>query len=168
MDDFENENYYSKFISSSKDDEERFVTSSRIESDDVIENVIVKSNGQIAEPILLIENDPSIDITANNNEGIYNFAIKNYNEQDKITDIKLKYYIEILANVDNSVQIDLFNNEDKIELNDNKTDYIEVSNDEKEEKQYQIKIKYEKEKSESVSEIMEKIQVKVHTEQVKA
>lgn len=133
-----------------------------------IENVVVKSNGQIAEPILLIENDPSIDITANNNEGIYNFAIKNYNEQDKITDIKLKYYIEILSNVDNSVQIDLFNNEDKIELNDNKTDYIEVSNDEKEEKQYQIKIKYEKEKSESVSEIMEKIQVKVHTEQVKA
>jgi len=44
MDDFENENYYSKFISSSKDDEERFVSSSRIESDDVIENVIVKYN----------------------------------------------------------------------------------------------------------------------------
>ncbi len=40
MDDFENENYYSKFISSSKDDEERFVSSSRIESDDVIENVL--------------------------------------------------------------------------------------------------------------------------------
>lgn len=41
MDEFENESYYNKFISSSKDDdEERFVSSSKLDSDDVIENVL--------------------------------------------------------------------------------------------------------------------------------
>jgi len=34
------ENYYSKFITSSKDDEERFVSSSKIEADDQIENIL--------------------------------------------------------------------------------------------------------------------------------
>ena len=36
------ESYYSKFISSSKDvdDDERFVTSSKIEADDQIENIL--------------------------------------------------------------------------------------------------------------------------------
>lgn len=42
MEDFENESYYSKFISSSKNDdaEERFVGANKQESDDVIENVL--------------------------------------------------------------------------------------------------------------------------------
>lgn len=133
-----------------------------------IESVMIKANSQIAEPILVVENDPSLDITAINNEGVYNFTIKNYNENDKTTDIKLKYNIEILSNVDESVNIKLFEHENEIELKDNKTEYIEISNKEKEEKQYQIKVKYEPSKSESITEIMEKIQVKIHTEQIKA
>ena len=41
METFENESYLSKFITSSKDaDEERFVSTSRIEDDDVVENVL--------------------------------------------------------------------------------------------------------------------------------
>ena len=40
MEDFENESYYDKFITSSAGDEERFVSSSKIDSDDVIENVL--------------------------------------------------------------------------------------------------------------------------------
>ena len=41
MDNYD-EGYYSKFISSSKDvdDDERFVTSSKIEADDQIENIL--------------------------------------------------------------------------------------------------------------------------------
>lgn len=132
-----------------------------------IENILIKIKGEIAEPILIIENDPSINITALNNEGIYNFKIKNYNNENKITDIKLRYSIEILASVDKSIEIDLYQNENKIELNNNRTDYIEFSNKKREENSYQIKLRYEKEKSESISEIMEKVQVKVHTEQMR-
>ena len=41
METFENESYLSKFITSSKDaDEERFVSTSRIEDDDIVENVL--------------------------------------------------------------------------------------------------------------------------------
>ncbi len=133
-----------------------------------MESVMIRATSQIAEPILVVENNPSLDITAINNEGTYNFTIKNYNENDKTTDVKLRYYIEVLSNVDESVNIKLYEDENEIELNDNKTEYIEVSNKEKEEKQYQIKVKYDQSESESVSEIMEKIQVKIHTEQVKA
>lgn len=133
-----------------------------------MESVMIKATSQIAEPILVVENDPSIDITAINNEGTYNFTIKNYNENDKTTDVKLRYYIEVLSNVDEAVNIELYEDKNEIELNDNKTEYIEISNKEKEEKKYQIKVKYDQSESESVSEIMEKIQVKIHTEQVKA
>ena len=133
-----------------------------------IEEVIIKSSTQIAEPILVIENNPSLDITAANNYGIYTFKIKNYNEQNKITDTDLKYYIEILSNLDESINIELYENDNKIVLDNNRTGYMEISKDKKQEKEYKIKITYDKNKTDSISDIMEKIQVKVHTEQVKA
>lgn len=133
-----------------------------------MESVMLKATSQIAEPILVVENDPSLDITAINNKGTYNFTIKNYNENNKTTDVKLRYYIEVLSNVDKSVDIKLYEDEKEIELHNNKTEYIEVSNKEKEDKQYQIKVRYEQSEAESISEIMEKIQVKVHSEQVEA
>lgn len=133
-----------------------------------IESVMIKTTSQIAEPILVIDNDPNLEVTTIENEATYNFTIRNYNENDKMTDIKLRYYIEILSNVDEAIDIKLYEQDNEIQFNENKTEYIEVSNKEKEEKQYQIKVKYDKSKSEAVSEIMEKIQVRVHTEQVKA
>lgn len=134
----------------------------------VMEEVIIKSNTEIAEPILVIENNPSLDITAINNYGVYTFKVKNYNEQNKITEIDLKYYIEILSNTDNSINIELYQNDNKIELKNNRTEYIQISKDKKEEREYKIKITYDKNKSNTINDIMEKIQVKVHTEQIKA
>lgn len=134
----------------------------------VIEEVILKGEVEVAEPILLIENNPSLDITATNNYGIYTFKVKNYNEKNKITETDLQYYIEILSNTDNSINIELYQNENRINLNNNKTEYIQISKDKKEEREYKIKITYDKNKSNTINDIMEKIQVKVHTEQVKA
>lgn len=133
-----------------------------------IEEVIIRSNTQIASPILIVENNPSLDITAANNYGIYKFKIKNFNEQNKVTETDLKYYIEILSNIDKSINIELYQGENKIELNNNKTEYMQISKNKKEEKEYKIKITYDKTKTNSITDIMEKIQVKVHTEQVKA
>ncbi len=134
----------------------------------VIEQVIIKSKTAIAEPILLIENDPSLDITELHNYGEYVFKVKNYNEQNKVTETDLKYYIEILSNLDDSVNIELYQNENKIDLKNNKTEYMKISKDKKEETQYKIKIIYDKNKSNGIEDIMEKIQVKVHTEQMRA
>lgn len=133
-----------------------------------IEQFILKSTAEIAEPILIVENNPSIDITALNNTGTYTFKIKNYNEHNQITQTDLKYYIEILSNTDNSIDIELYQNENKIELINNKTEYIEISKDKKEEREYKIKITYDKDKSNTINDILEKIQVRIHTEQVKA
>ena len=133
-----------------------------------IEEFIIKGKAEIAEPILAVENNPSIDITALNNSGTYTFKIKNYNEQNQVTQADLKYNIEILSNTDDSINIELYQNENKINLNNNRTEYIQISKDKKEEREYKIKITYDKNKSNSINDIMEKIQVKVHTEQVKA
>ncbi len=132
-----------------------------------IEEIILKSDTQIAEPILIIENNPSIDITATNYSGIYTFKIKNYNEQNKVTDVDLKYYIEILSDLDDSINMELYQNEKKINLNKNKTEYIEISKTQKEESEYKIKITYDKNKTTNLADIMQKIQIKIHSEQVK-
>lgn len=132
-----------------------------------IEEFIIKSKAEIAEPILVVENNPSIDITALNNTGTYTFKIKNYNEKNQVTQIDLKYYIEILYNVNDLVNIELYENENKIDLNNNKTEYMQISKDEKEEREYKIKITYNNDESNVINDIMEKIQVRVHTQQVK-
>lgn len=134
----------------------------------MIEEVVIRGKAQIAEPILVVENNPAVDITENQNYGEYVFKVKNYDEQNKLSETDLKYYIEILSNVDDSVNIELYQGENKIELNDNKTDYIKISKDTKEEREYRIKVTYDKNKDDTFEDIIEKIQVRVHTEQEKA
>ena len=133
-----------------------------------VEDFMLKGKAEIAEPILVVDNNPAIDVTASKNVGRYSFKVKNFNEKGKITESDLKYNIEILSNVDDSIIIELYNNGNKINLNNNKTEYFTISKDKKVEREYTIKITYDKNKSTSIKDIMEKIQVKVHTEQVKA
>lgn len=133
-----------------------------------IDEYIIKGRMKIAEPILEIENDPIINITESQNYGEYIFKIRNYNNKEKITETDLKYYIEISPKLDSSIDLELYQNEDEIKLNDNKTEYIKISKDQKEEREYKIKITYDKNNTAEVGDILEQIQVKVHTEQEKA
>ena len=100
--------------------------------------------------------------------GEYIFKVRNYNNKDKVTETDLKYYIEISPKLDNSIELELYQDENKIELSDNKTEYIKISKNQKEEREYKIKISYDKSNKIAVEDILEKIQVKVHTEQEKA
>ena len=133
-----------------------------------IDEYIIKGRMKIAEPILEIENDPIINITESQNYGEYIFKIRNYNNKEKITETDLKYYIEISPKLDNSINLELYQNEDEIKLTDNKTEYIKISKDQKEEREYKIKITYDKNNTVEVGDLLEQIQVKVHTEQEKA
>lgn len=133
-----------------------------------IDEYIIKGKMKIAEPILEIENNPIINITESQNYGEYIFKIRNYNNKEKITETDLKYYIEISPKLDNSINLELYQNEDEIKLTDNKTEYIKISKDQKEEREYKIKITYDKNNTVEVGDILEQIQVKVHTEQEKA
>lgn len=133
-----------------------------------IDEYIIKGRMKIAEPILEIENKPIINITESQKYGEYIFKIRNYNNKEKITETDLKYYIEISPKLDSSIDLELYQNEDEIKLTDNKTEYIKISKDQKEEREYKIKITYDKNNTVKVGDILEQIQVKVHTEQEKA
>lgn len=132
-----------------------------------IEGVIINSGTQVAEPILIIENNPSIDITATKNHGIYSFKVKNYDNQNKISYVDMKYYIQILSNTDESIEFKLYQDNKQINLKDNKTDYIKMSKEEMISREYKIEITYDKNKNISVNDIIQKIQVKIHSEQGK-
>ena len=133
-----------------------------------IDEYIIKGRMKIAEPILEIENNSIINITESQNYGEYIFKVRNYNNKDKVTETDLKYYIEISPKLDNSIELELYQDKNKIELADNKTEYIKISKNQKEEREYKIKITYDKNNTVEVGDLLEQIQVKVHTEQEKA
>ena len=133
-----------------------------------IDEYIIKGRMKIAEPILEIENGSIVDITENKNYGEYVFKVRNYNNKEKVTETDMKYYIEILPKLDKSINIELYQNENKIELEGNKTEYIKISKEQKEEREYKVKITYDKNDTIEIEDIIEQIQVKVHAEQEKA
>ena len=133
-----------------------------------IDEYIIKGRMKIAEPILEIENGSIVDITENKNYGEYVFKVRNYNNKEKVTETDMKYYIEILPELDKSINIELYQNENKIELEENKTEYIKISKEQKEEREYKVKITYDKNDTMEIEDILEQIQVKVHAEQEKA
>ena len=132
-----------------------------------IEGTIINSNALLAEPILVVENNPSVDITATKNTGTYIFKVKTYKEQKK-SDVDLKFFIQVISDVDKSIELKLYENGKQIDFNNNKTNYIKISKDNKKENEYRLEITYNKDKLVSVSDIIQQIQIKIHTEQEKA
>ena len=74
-----------------------------------IHNTSIKANTKVAKPILEVEKDSEISITQDNTSGEYRFKVKNYNDLEEITEVNLKYYIEILDdNLDKSIRYQLY------------------------------------------------------------
>ena len=118
-----------------------------------------------------VRSDPAVDIIDTKTEGIYNFYIRNYNENGKISDVKVKYMIEIKDNINkklkNTINYELYKNNQKIEMTNNISNMMEFSNNKMQEDKYQLKIKYNKNASRYMKDILDKIQIKIHSEQVK-
>ena len=130
-------------------------------------NTNIKNNTQIAKPILEVEKGSEIIITEENKKGEYTFKVKNYNQAEEISQVDLTYYIEILANdVENSIQYELHNQNEKIELKENKTREMSFHKDLKEEQNYTLIVTYDASKN-TIEDIMQDIQIKVHSEQLK-
>ena len=125
-------------------------------------------NGQteIAKPILEVENGTSLDISNTNNSGIYEFKVKNYNENGEKTQVDLEYYIEILNDIkSNGIELKLFKNDQEIEINENKTEKFLLTKDEIKEDNYRLEITYDKTKNTNMEDIIKQLQIKVHSEQ---
>ena len=127
----------------------------------------IKGNTKVAKPILEVENGSSLEINNSNKEGIYEFKIKNYNEQGEKTDVNLEYYIEVLNEFENTgIEINLFRNEQKIDINNNKTEKFILSKDEIKEDNYKLEVLYNEDKNINMEDIISQLQIKVHSEQM--
>lgn len=120
---------------------------------------------EIATPIFKIEEGNYIQIDKTNNIGYYEFSIKNFNEE-KVSEIGFLYTIEIISNIGEVVQFELYNGEELIELNNLETERISIKGNEKVEQKYKLKISYNTSKEIKDGSI-EEIQIKVHSEQEK-
>lgn len=126
----------------------------------------INGNTEIAKPILEVENGSNLEINNNNNKGIYEFKVKNYNEQGEKTDVDLEYYIEILNYLENSgLNLKLYKDDQEIPINENKTETFLLTKDEEEEDNYKLEIRYDKSKNINMDDIFSQIQIKVHSEQ---
>ena len=127
-------------------------------------NVNVNATTQIAKPIMIVENNPAIDITSIKNTGYYDFKVKNYNDNE-INQIELKYWIEIISKYDETISFKIYKDNQEIPLTDNKTQEIKLEKNEKREQNYRLEIIYDKTKSTSTEDIIQDVQIKVHSEQ---
>lgn len=131
-------------------------------------NTKINTNSEIAKPILIVENNPAIDITNRNNKGYYDFKIKNYNELDEINEIELRYNIEILNEENKAITFKLYKGEEELLLEKNKTKDMIIKKNEKQEENYKLEITYDKNLVNSLEDIIQNVQIKVHSEQLKS
>ena len=117
-------------------------------------NSNIKNKTQIAKPVLEVEKDSEIIITENNKEGEYTFIVKNYNQLEEISQVDLTY------------QYQLYKDNERLELKENKTETMTFHKDLKEEQHYTLKVTYDDSKN-TIEDIMQDIQIKVHSEQLK-
>ena len=69
-----------------------------------ITQVTIKGNTQIANPIIEVESNPKINITDEQQEGTYNFYVRNYKNTGKITDVKIIYTIKIQDTIEEKLK----------------------------------------------------------------
>ena len=127
----------------------------------------IETNAKIAEPILIVENNPTIEINGKKQKEYYDFKVKNYKENGEITQIDLTYNIEILSKEEETISFKLYKNNQEIFLENNKTEDLTLEKEKAQEDCYQLEIIYDKTKSLSVDDILQEIQIKVHSEQMK-
>ena len=120
---------------------------------------------EIATPIFKVEEGNIIQINKINNTGYYEFSVKNFNERI-VSEIWFSYTIEIISNLEDLVQFELYNGEKQIQLQNLKTEKIMITGNEKIEQKYKLKIIYNNTK-EIKEESIEKIQIKLNSEQEK-
>ena len=126
----------------------------------------INSTADIAKPILEVENNPEITITSTNKESTYDFKVKNYNENEEISQVDLSYTVEILTKTEESITFKLYRNNEEIPLENNKSQEFLLEKDKKQEDNYKLKILYDKGKAQG-RDIFQDVQIKVHTEQTK-
>lgn len=123
----------------------------------------IEGKAEIAEPILKVESDKTIKIKHLDDIGIYPFKVKNYDETGKVTQVDLEYDIEILSNIDKNISFKIYKENQELNISKNKTEKFLITKEKEQEDNYKIEITCDK--TAEIEEIMQEIQIKVHSEQ---
>lgn len=126
--------------------------------------IVIYSKSEIAQPIIDVKSDSKINITNLNSVGEYNFTVLNYNE-DKVSQVDLKYFLRIEANVDDSIKFNLYKNGEEISLNENNSEESVLEKGKRQEDRYLLKIVYENNDKIKLEDMIEKVRIKVQAEQ---
>lgn len=122
---------------------------------------------EIAKPIMEVRGEQSMIISALQPKNVYYFSIRNYNEQGSINEAQMEYQIEIISTLKEGVQMQLYEQDKEIPLEDNKTTTLSLGKEEKEEKKYALHIQYQVEKNLKQTEEEAVIEIKIHSIQKK-
>ena len=131
------------------------------------QNTNIQTNVKIAEPILIVKNNPVIEVNGKNEKEYYNFTVKNCKENGDISQIELEYYVEIIKNTEEAISFKLYKNNEEIPMENNITSNILLKRGEIQEDNYKLEITYDKNKNHSIEDIIQDVQIKVHSEQIK-
>lgn len=125
----------------------------------------IETKAEIAEPILKIEGDSTININKSEEKKSYNFKVKNYDETGKITQVDLEYYIKMISDIDKKIYFKIYKNEEELKMDNNRTEYFLLGKEKKQEDNYRIEILFNK--SYFVEEMKEEIKIEICARQKK-
>lgn len=124
--------------------------------------IIGQAFANIAKPVLEVRREQSLLLTALAPKASYVFEVRNYKE-DELNQVEMEYYIEIISNTDEAIDFELYRGEENIPLNNNKTEKIKLTKEEKQIHSYRLEITYDKSKGVIGKDISENVEIKIHS-----
>lgn len=125
----------------------------------------METKAEIAEPILKIDGDSTININKSEEKKSYNFKVKNYDETGKITQVDLEYYIKMISDIDEKIYFKIYKNEEELKMDNNRSEYFSLGKEKEQEDNYRIEILFNK--SYFVEEMKEEIKMEICARQKK-
>ena len=122
----------------------------------------INVNSGVAIPIIKLEGEQKLIINNNQGNKVYNLAVKNYDENEQITQIELEYYIEIISPKNDNINLKIYKEEKELNINNNKTEKFLLTKENKQQDNYKIEILLNKKMSEN---ILQNVEIKVYSEQ---
>ena len=122
----------------------------------------INVNSGVAIPIIKLEGEQKLIINNNQENKVYNLAVKNYDENEQITQVELEYYIEIISKKNDDINFKIYKEEKELNINNNKPDKFLLTKENKQRDNYKIEILLNKKISE---DILQNVVIKVYSEQ---
>ena len=124
----------------------------------------IESNGiaEIAKPVFIADSDKDIKIDGNE-DTTYTFSVKNFDSVN-ISDVEMKYTVEILNNSKANLEFELKRNGEIQKLTNNKTETLIINGITRTTDNFELKIKYNDNPA-IVEDITGNIQVKIEAVQ---